>query len=388
MSERLTTVALVVAAGRGTRFGGARPKAYARFAGRPLLRQSLATLAQHPGVDAVRAVIHADDRELYDEAAAGLDLLEPVPGGAERQDSVRIGLESLRPFAPTRVLIHDGARPLLDAALVDRVLDRLEAGAAAVLPALPVTDTLKRAEGGLVLGEVDRAGCVRVQTPQGFAFDAILAAHRACAGQALTDDGAVAAAAAGLDVALVAGSERNLKVTEADDLARAEALLCGGLLPCVGTGLDVHRFGAGDHVMLCGVPVPHDAGLVGHSDADVGLHALTDAILGALGAGDIGWHFPPSEPRWRGAASALFVAHALGLVRAAGGRLRHVDVTLICERPKIGPYRSAMLERLAGLLDLPPARIGLKATTTEGLGFAGRAEGIAAQAAATVLLPA
>jgi len=331
-------------------------------------------------------VIHADDRALYEEAAAGLDLLAPANGGATRQESVRHGLESLRAAAPEVVLIHDGVRPLLDAALIDRVLDGL-ARHAAVLPALPVTDTLKRVADNSVLGTVERAGLFRAQTPQGFRYPDILAAHRRHAGSALTDDVALAEAA-GLAVAVVAGDESNLKITAPEDLARAARLLGAGLVPRTGLGFDVHRLAPGDGLVLVGVRLPEPLRLIGHSDADVGLHAVTDALLGALGAGDIGSHFPPSEARWAGADSALFVEHARQLVAAAGGRIEHVDLTLICERPRIGSHRAAMVARLALLLGLEPGRVSVKATTTEGLGFTGRGEGIAAQAVATVSLPA
>jgi 2-C-methyl-D-erythritol 4-phosphate cytidylyltransferase/2-C-methyl-D-erythritol 2,4-cyclodiphosphate synthase len=378
-------VSLVVASGRGERFGGALPKQYQQLAGRPVLRHCLETFARHPRVDAVRVVIHPADRALYDEAAQGLDLLEPAHGGASRQDSVRQGLESLATRPPEQVLIHDGVRALVDAALIDRVLDGL-AGHAAVLPALPVTDTLKRVDQGIITGTVDRTGLQRAQTPQGFRYPDILQAHRSFAGQAMTDDCALAEAA-GLEVAVVGGAETNLKITEPDDLARALRLLTGGLRPRTGMGFDVHRLGPGDGMVLMGVPLPGPWRLIGHSDADVGLHAITDALLGALGAGDIGSHFPPSEERWAGADSAVFLRHARDLVTAAGGLIEHVDATLICEQPKIGPHRPAMVARVAELLALAPARVSVKATTSERLGFTGRGEGIAAQAVATVCLP-
>jgi 2-C-methyl-D-erythritol 4-phosphate cytidylyltransferase / 2-C-methyl-D-erythritol 2,4-cyclodiphosphate synthase len=379
-------VALIVASGRGQRFGAERPKQYQPLAGRPVLRHCLERFCGHPRVGAARAVIHPADRELYEQAAHGLDLLAPAAGGPTRQESVRLGLESLAGAPPQVVLIHDGVRPLIDAALIDRVLDGL-ARHAAVLPALPVTDTLKRVAAGRVLGTVERAGLYRAQTPQGFVYEAIMAAHRAAAGAALTDDVAVAEAA-GLTVATVAGDEANLKITEPADLERAERLLPGRLQSRTGLGFDVHRLGPGDGLVLMGVRLPGPLRLIGHSDADVGLHAVTDALLGTLGAGDIGSHFPPSDPRWAGADSALFLDHARRLVEAAGGRIEHVDATLICEQPKIGPHRSAMVARLALLLGLAPGRVSIKATTTERLGFTGRGEGIAAQAVATVSLPA
>jgi 2-C-methyl-D-erythritol 4-phosphate cytidylyltransferase/2-C-methyl-D-erythritol 2,4-cyclodiphosphate synthase len=380
-----TCVALVVACGRGERFGSDRPKQYLPLAGKPLLRHALGRLCRHPAVDRVRAVIHPDDAALYTAAAEGLDLLEPVPGGATRQDSVRLGLESLVDQPPELVLIHDGARPLVSAAVVDGVLQALRSYPAA-LPVLPVTDTLKRGAEGIVAGTVDRVDLYRAQTPQGFVYERILRAHRRFAGAAMTDDAALAEAD-GLAVALVVGDEDNVKITEPADLARAERLLGAASRSCTGFGFDVHRLAPGDGIILLGVGVPCPLRLLGHSDADVGLHALTDALLGTIGAGDIGSHFPPSEARWADADSAIFLTHARDLVAAAGGHIEHVDVTLICEQPRIGPHRAAMTARVAGLLGLRSDRVSVKATTTERLGFTGRGEGIAAQAVATVRLP-
>ncbi len=399
-----TTAALIVAAGRGVRVGGPLPKQYRPLAGRAVLGHSVRRFAAHPGVDRVRVVIDPADRPLYDEAMQGSadtgagKLLAPVAGGTTRQESVLRGLESLADAPPDLVLIHDGARPLVPAAVIDGALAAL-AGHEGALPALAVSDSLKRAAPGeaVVAGSVPREGLWRAQTPQGFRYAAILAAHRSAAGGTLTDDAAVAESA-GLGVALTAGDEDNLKITTERDFARAERILAAddgrwaraaeaAFETRVGMGFDVHRFGPGDHLMLCGVAVPHESGVIGHSDGDVGLHAIVDAILGALAAGDIGTHFPPSDEIWRGADSAGFAAHALALLGERGGRLCHVDVTLICERPRIGPHRAAMLARLSALLGLDESRIGLKATTTERLGFAGRGEGIAAQALATVRLP-
>ena len=379
-------VALVVAAGRGERFGGEVPKQYVGLGGEPLLRRTLSAFLDHPAVDSVRPVIHPGDRALFDGAAAGLELLEPVAGGDTRQESVRLGLESLAAMAPYSVLIHDAARPFVDEELISRALSALDDVPAAV-PAVPVSDTLKRTVEGatplrLVADTVDRAGLWRAQTPQAFRFTDILAAHRRFADLDLTDDAAVAERA-GLAVALVQGGEENFKVTTADDLGRARRLLGGGEVR-TGIGYDVHRFGPGDHVMLCGVAVPFSAGLVGHSDADVGLHALTDALLGALGAGDIGSHFPPTDPQWRDAPSATFLRHAGDLVQARQGAILNLDVTVICEKPRIAPHRAAMIERIAEILDLLPDRVSVKGTTTEGLGFTGRGEGIAAQGIATI----
>jgi 2-C-methyl-D-erythritol 4-phosphate cytidylyltransferase/2-C-methyl-D-erythritol 2,4-cyclodiphosphate synthase len=384
------TYALIVAAGRGSRFGGALPKQYLRLGGSLVLRHAVAAFATHPRIGGVQVVIREEDRGIFDEAVAGLAVLPPVPGGAERQDSVRLGLEALAPHDPELVLIHDGARPFPDPALIDRVLDALDQAQAAI-PALPLGDTLKRVADGRVRDTVDRAQLWRAQTPQGFHFKAILAAHRAAAkgrtGHVLTDDSAVAEAA-GMMPVVVPGSEENLKVTTAQDLAAAERLLAARLGDVrVGQGFDVHGFGPGDQILICGIAIPHESSLVGHSDADVGLHALTDALLGAIGAGDIGMHFPPSDPQWRAAGSDQFLAHAAALVRGKGGDIAGVDVTVICERPKIAPHRARMIERIAAILGISPARVSIKATTTEGLGFTGRGEGIAAQAVATVRLP-
>ncbi|MGH7098688.1 MAG: bifunctional 2-C-methyl-D-erythritol 4-phosphate cytidylyltransferase/2-C-methyl-D-erythritol 2,4-cyclodiphosphate synthase [Stellaceae bacterium] len=385
--------ALLVAAGRGARFGGEVPKQYLHLGGKSLLAHSLAAFARHPRIAGVLAAIRPEDRPLYERAAAGLALLPPITGGAARQDSVRLGLEALAVHRPDRVLIHDGARPFPDPALIGRVLDALDEAPAAI-PALPLGDTLKRVAEGAVQATVDRTGLWRAQTPQGFHFAAILAAHRAAAGRDLdlTDDAAVAEAA-GLRPRIVAGAEDNLKVTTPGDLAAAERLLALRQADVrVGQGFDVHPFGPhagdrGDRVWICGVAIPHDKGLLGHSDADVGLHAATDAVLGALAAGDIGMHFPPGDPRWRGAASDRFLRHAADLVEARDGVIAAIDVTIICERPRIGPHRAAMVERVAAILGIAAARVSVKATTTEKLGFTGRGEGIAAQAVATLRLP-
>lgn len=380
---------VIVAAGRGTRFGAPLPKQYLPLGGTPLLRRTLARFAGHGAIGDIVVVIHPDDAARYAAAVEGFALRPWVAGGASRQESVCLGLEALAGAGIDRVLIHDAARPFVAASLVDRVLAALDRVPGAIA-ALPVRDTVKRAGGGApphIEATIERAGLWRAQTPQGFHFDAILAAHRAARGRELPDDAAVAEQA-GLAVELVEGDEDAFKVTTAEDLVRAERLLAAQQSDVrTGSGFDVHAFGPGDHVWLCGVRVPHEHGLVGHSDADVGLHALTDALLGTIGAGDIGVHFPPSEARWRGAPSWKFLAHAAELVAARGGAVAHVDVTLICERPKIGPHREAMVVRIAEILALAPERVSVKATTTEGLGFTGRREGIAAQAIATVRLP-
>jgi 2-C-methyl-D-erythritol 4-phosphate cytidylyltransferase/2-C-methyl-D-erythritol 2,4-cyclodiphosphate synthase len=380
-------LALVVAAGRGHRLGGGTPKQYLPLAGLPLLRHSLAAFASHPRIDAVAAVIAADDRALYESAAAGLDLLPPIAGGATRQESVRNGLEALAARNPARVLIHDAARPFVDSAIIGRVLDALDRTPAAIA-AVPVADTLKRAEKERVAATVERRDLWRAQTPQGFHFPAILEAHRAAAqGEELTDD-AMVAERAGLAVTLVMGSEDNFKVTTAEDLQRAERFAAALGEIRTGSGFDAHRFAEGKSLWLCGIEIPFEKTLSGHSDADVGLHAATDALLGTIGAGDIGAHFPPSDPKWRGAASHRFLRYAADLIAAAGGTVVNLDITLICEQPRIGPHREAMVARVAEILGIPASRVSVKATTTEGMGFTGRGEGIAAQAVAAVRLPA
>jgi 2-C-methyl-D-erythritol 4-phosphate cytidylyltransferase/2-C-methyl-D-erythritol 2,4-cyclodiphosphate synthase len=377
------TVALVVGAGEGQRFGGGLPKQYHLLAGVAVMRRSLKAFMDHPDVSVVQAVIHPNHHELYDAAVQGLALPVPVDGGATRQGSVLNGLESLNADEPSTVLIHDAARPLVDPGIISRVLAALQTSPGAI-PALAVADTLKRSDGQFVETTVDRQGLWRAQTPQGFHYQNILAAHRQAGGDELTDDAAVAERA-GLAVAIVEGSEDNVKVTRTGDMVRAERILGSGETR-TGLGFDVHRFGPGDHVMLCGVKVPHEFGLEGHSDADVGLHAVTDALLGAIGEGDIGTHFPPSDPQWKGTESDIFLRHAGDMIAGKGGRISNIDVTLICEQPKIGPHRAAMIKRMAEILSITEHRISIKATTTERLGFTGRGEGIAAQAAATVVL--
>ena len=383
MEARGKMAALVVAAGSGSRAGGELPKQYRRIGGAPLLAHAVRGL-DHPRIDTVQVVIGEGQEEDYRDALGALPLPAPAIGGATRRDSVRSGLAALAGGGFDRVLIHDAARPFLPAAVIDRLDDALDSGPAAV-PVLAVVDTLARRE--VSLGEtVARDALVRVQTPQAFHFDAIVRAHDQWNGGEATDDAQVARAA-GIRVATVEGDPRLETLTYEADFARAEALLAARLTARTGLGFDVHAFGPGEGVWLGGILVPHDRGLVGHSDADVLLHALTDALLGTIGAGDIGDHFPPSDPKWRGAPSSLFLEHARDLVEQAGGRIDHVDATIICERPKIGPHREAMRRRIADLLRLPLASISVKATTTERLGFTGRGEGIAVQAAATARIP-
>ena len=370
---------LITAAGRGTRMGGAAPKQWQTLAGRSVLSRSIDAFA---GFARIVVVVSPDDMDRAISDLGGRVTL--VAGGASRSDSVRAGLEVLAGSGLTHVLIHDGARPLVSAAVIDAVLEALDAGAQAAAPALPVTDALWRGDAGRVTGTASREGLFRAQTPQGFALDAILAAHRGDPGGAADD--VELAHRHGLAVAIVPGDEDNLKLTFPGDDARAMRILKGhGMEIRLGNGYDVHAFGAGDHVWLCGVRIPHDRGLVGHSDADVGMHALTDAIYGALAEGDIGRHFPPSDPQWKGAASDIFLRHAADLARARRFRLGNADVTVVCERPKIGPHAAAMQARLAEIMGVDPGRISVKATTSERLGFTGREEGIAALATATLI---
>jgi 2-C-methyl-D-erythritol 4-phosphate cytidylyltransferase/2-C-methyl-D-erythritol 2,4-cyclodiphosphate synthase len=388
MSDHDNMVALIVAGGSGERFGGPVPKQYRMLAGRPVLRHAIEGFVASGSIDRVQVVIRADARPAYDAAVSGLSLPEPVEGGSTRQESARRGLEALAADSPEFVLIHDAARPFVSARMIADCRAALGRADGAIV-ALPVRDTLKRQsrDGNCRIDTtVDRDGIWRAQTPQAFRFDAILAAHRAAAGCDLTDDAAVAEMAR-LAVELVEGSEDNIKITTEEDLMQAERILASRLEYRTGMGYDVHAFGPGDAVMLGGVRIPHDRALVGHSDADVALHALTDAILGAIGAGDIGQHFPPTDPQWKGVSSARFLAHAVELLRAKGGSIANLDLTVICERPKIGPYRDAIAARIADIARIDRARIGVKATTTEGLGFTGRGEGIAAQAVATIALP-
>lgn len=378
MTGEARTVALIVAAGRGERAGGGLPKQYMPLGGRPVLAHSVAAFAALPRIDEVVVVIGAGHEALAAEAVGDRRL---VTGGETRRESVLAGL---RAIDAERVLIHDAARPLLPAVVIDRLLAALD-GAPGAVPALPVADTLARDDGAL--GEmVSRDGLLRIQTPQAFRLEAVIAAHEAWpAGEEATDD-AQMVRAIGHRVAVVPGDPLLEKITRPEDFALAEARLAARAGIRTGLGYDVHRLVAGEKLWLGGVEIPHRRGLAGHSDADVALHALTDALLGAIAAGDIGMHFPPSDPQWRGASSDRFIVHAASLVAQAGGAIEHVDLTLICEAPKIGPYREAMRVRIAALLRLDPARVSIKATTTERLGFAGREEGIAAQAIATVKL--
>lgn len=379
--------ALIMAAGSGDRFGGPVPKQYQDLAGIPILRRSVLAFLEHPHIDGVQVVISEAHRKLYDRAVEGLDLPEPAIGGITRQDSVLLGLEHLaKRQKPAFVMIHDAARPLIDAATITAVRKALD-GSAGAIAAKPMVDTLKRGQGEQIETTIDRSNLWQAHTPQAFHFDDILAAHRAQAGAQLTDDAAVAEKA-GLPVTLVPSNPDNMKITNPDDLDRAARLLGHNFNDVrTGFGFDVHRLVPGDKVYLGGIAIPHDRKLEGHSDADVILHAVVDALFGAMSAGDIGVHFPPSDPQWKGKDSAHFVRHAVHMVNERGGFISHVDVTLMCEQPRIGPHRAAMVNRLADLLEVTPDRVSVKATTTERLGFTGREEGIAAQAVATLRFP-
>ncbi|WP_172295261.1 bifunctional 2-C-methyl-D-erythritol 4-phosphate cytidylyltransferase/2-C-methyl-D-erythritol 2,4-cyclodiphosphate synthase [Pseudoruegeria sp. HB172150] len=369
------TAAIIVAAGRGLRAGGPVAKQWQPLAGRRVIDRTLDAFRDAPGVDRIVVVLHPQEMPLCE----GLGEVLAVAGGDNRSDSVRAGLEALADGGFDRVLIHDAARPLVSQRIIADVIAALEDNQGAA-PALAVTDALWRGDDGIVTGLQPRDGLLRAQTPQGFHFDPILAAHRAHGGAAADD--VEVARAAGIKVAMVPGEERNLKLTQPGDFVRAEAMLREAMDIRLGNGFDVHRFGEGDHVVLCGVRVPHDKALMGHSDADVGMHAVTDAIYGALALGDIGRHFPPSDPQWKGADSALFLRHAVAQATERGYAISSVDVTVICERPKVGPHAQSMTERMAEIMKVEPGRISIKATTTETLGFTGREEGIAALATA------
>jgi 2-C-methyl-D-erythritol 4-phosphate cytidylyltransferase/2-C-methyl-D-erythritol 2,4-cyclodiphosphate synthase len=385
--------AVVVAGGRGLRAGGDRPKQYRTLGNVPVLRQSLAIFANHAEIRWVQPVIHRDDGALYAEAAIGLATLPPAFGGATRQGSVRAGLEALTGVSPAIVLVHDAARPFTSPALVSRAIAAAAQGAAtgAAIPGVPMTDTIKEVDSaGHVMRTLDRMVLRGIQTPQAFGFDALLAAHRkahAAGREDFTDDAALAEWA-GMTVGVFDGEAGNVKLTTADDFAQAEARELAALGDIrTGNGYDVHAFVDGDHVWLGGIRIAHERGVTGHSDADVGLHALVDAILGALADGDIGSHFPPSDPQWRGASSDRFLRFAVERVARRGGRVVHLDLTIVCEAPKVGPHRDAMRARIAGIAGISIDRVGVKATTSEQLGFTGRREGIAAMATATIRLP-
>ncbi len=382
--------AVVVAAGQGLRAGGEIPKQFRRIAGETLLERALSAFAEASEVTFVQPVIRPDDVDLVRRLTGGMNVLEPVAGGATRQASVRAGLEALVACTPDIVLVHDAARPFASAGLITRAIAAAEKTGAAI-PALPVTDTVKRIDStGTIEATLDRNSIRLVQTPQAFAFPALFDAHRRALAQGRNDftDDAALAEWAGIKVSVFAGEPGNIKFTTPEDFARAEAIQSAGLGDVrTGSGLDVHAFGPGDHVTLGGIRIPHVQALTGHSDADVALHALTDAILGALADGDIGAHFPPSDPQWRGASSDRFLTFAVERVRARGGRIAHLDLTIVCEAPRIGEHRDRMRANIANLAGIGIERVGVKATTSEKLGFTGRGEGIAAYATATIRLP-
>ena len=382
--------AVVVAAGQGLRAGGEIPKQFRRIAGETLLERALSAFAEAPDVTFVQPVIRPDDVDLVRRLTSGMNVLEPVAGGATRQASVRAGLEALVACTPDIVLVHDAARPFASASLITRAIAAAEKTGAAI-PALPVTDTVKRIDStGTIEATLDRNSIRLVQTPQAFAFPALFDAHRRALAQGRNDftDDAALAEWAGIKVSVFAGEPGNIKFTTPEDFARAEAIQSAGLGDfSTGSGLDLHAFGPGDHVTLGGIRIPHVQALTGHSDADVALHALTDAILGALADGDIGAHFPPSDPQWRGASSDRFLTFAVERVRARGGRIAHLDLTIVCEAPRIGEHRDRMRANIANLASIGIERVGVKATTSEKLGFTGRGEGIAAYATATIRLP-
>ncbi len=390
MPKSYRTAAILVAAGRGLRAGAGGPKQYREIGGQTVIYRAMRAFCDHPQVFAVQPVVNLDDSAMFNEAVRGLRHEPPTAGGATRQASVHAGLEALAAQKPDIVLIHDAARPFVTSSVISRAIEAAGRTGAA-LPTVAVTDTIKQVgEGGNVVATPDRAALRIAQTPQAFKFDVILDAHRRAAREGLgdfTDDAAIAEWA-GLTVATFEGDPANMKLTTPEDFIREEARL-GAMLGDIrtGTGYDVHAFGDGDHVMICGVRVPHSRGFLAHSDGDVGLHALVDAILGALADGDIGSHFPPSDARWKGASSDQFLKYAIDRVTARGGRVANLEVTLICERPKIGPLRDAMRARIAEISGVDISRIAVKATTSERLGFTGREEGIAATASATIRLP-
>ncbi len=377
----MTTAALIVAAGRGLRAGGGVPKQWRSLAGARVIDHTLRAFEATPQVAHIVVVLHPDDMDQAADLRARGYLV--AQGAPERSGSVRAGLEALVSLRPRYVLIHDAARPCVSPALIGAVIDALQTNAAAA-PALPLSDALWSGTDGQVTGTRDRSNIFRAQTPQGFDFTSIHAAHSTHMAEAADD--VEVARAAGIPVAIVPGEADNLKITQAEDFERAARILKGRQMSVrLGNGFDVHRFGPGDHVMLCGVAVPHERGLQGHSDADVGMHAVTDAIYGALAQGDIGRHFPPSDPQWKGAASEIFLRHAIELAESSGWKISNIDCTLICERPKIGPHAEAMQAALSAIMGLSPGTVSVKATTSERLGFTGREEGIAALATATLV---
>lgn len=382
----IRNAAIIVAAGRGQRVGGEIPKQYLEVGGVPILRHTIDVFLKHPAIDLIQIIIHPDDQNLYASAVEGLNLPTPVNGGDTRQQSVLNGLEAISDQMPEYVLIHDAARPFLEHSILDNLIEVVEE-AGAVIPALKVTDTIKYMGTDKIDSTLDRNYLYRAQTPQAFRYKAIFMAHRRFENENMTDDSAIAEKS-GLQVRIIEGSEKNFKITTSEDLMKAEMMMGKTYTDIrTGYGVDVHAFEDGDHVILGGVKIPHTHRLKGHSDADVALHALTDALLGAMALGDIGDHFPPSDKKWKGASSDIFLKHAADLVYQQEGVIAHVDLTIICEAPKIGPHRDKIRDKISEIIDLDIARVSIKATTTEKLGFTGKGEGIMAQAVATIRLP-
>ncbi|MDG1708155.1 MAG: bifunctional 2-C-methyl-D-erythritol 4-phosphate cytidylyltransferase/2-C-methyl-D-erythritol 2,4-cyclodiphosphate synthase [Emcibacteraceae bacterium] len=382
----IKNAAIIVAAGRGHRLGGEIPKQYLDIGGTPVLRRTIDIFKDNPLIDYIQVIIHPDDHELYENAIGDLELPTPIHGGDTRQQSVLNGLEAISDISPEYVYIHDAARPFLNQNILNDLIEIVEVSGA-VIPALKVTDTIKYMGTDKIDSTLDRNYLYRAQTPQAFRYKAIFMAHRRFENDDMTDDSAIAEKR-GLQVRIIAGSENNFKITTSEDLTKAE-MMVGKTYTDVrtGYGVDVHAFEEGDHVMLGGIKIPHGKSLKGHSDADVALHAITDAVLGAMALGDIGDHFPPSDDKWKDASSDLFLKHAASLVEDAEGVIAHVDLTIICEAPKIAPHREKIRDRISEIIDLDIARISVKATTTEKLGFTGKGEGIMAQAVVTIRLP-
>jgi len=380
---------LILSGGSGARFSTKIPKQYFKLGDKTIIRHAIDAFLEHPEIEAIRVVRRPQDKRLYEDSVTGIKILEPTDGGKTRHESVRLGLESLKDIKPQWVLIHDAARPFPNKSLITRVLNGLTKSHA-VVPGLPLLDTIKELEDNrkTIKKTIDRKKLWRAQTPQAFHYKTILNAHRKTTEEEMTDDAAVAEKA-GISVTIVDGLNDNIKVTTQEDLQKATKMLnFSDSVTRVGTGFDAHRFGPGSHVVLCGIKIKHEQGLEGHSDADVPMHALTDAILGAISAGDIGSHFPPSDKKWRDAPSDQFLRHASKLVQDLNGTIINVDLTIICESPKIGPHREAMQKKISEILGIPPSGVSVKATTTEQLGFTGRREGIAAQAITSILLSA
>jgi len=382
----ITNAAIIVAAGRGKRVGGEIPKQYLEVGGVPILRHTVDVFRKHSGIDYIQIIINPDDQKLYEAAVGDLDLPKPIYGGDTRQKSVLNGLEAIGDQMPEYVFIHDAARPFLDHSIINNLIKVVDVSGA-VIPALKVTDTIKYMDTDKIDSTLNRNYLYRAQTPQAFRYKAIFMAHRRFEIENMTDDSAIAEKS-GLQVRIIEGSEKNFKITTSEDLMKAEIMMGKTYTDIrTGFGVDVHAFEKGDHVTLGGIKIPHTHSLKGHSDADVALHALTDALLGAMALGDIGDHFPPTDKKWKGASSDIFLKHAADLVYQQEGVIAHIDLTIICEAPKIGPHRDKIRDKISEIIDLDIVRISVKATTTEKLGFTGKGEGIMAQAIATIRLP-